>query len=199
MARTLGLRMLGLDYITPDISQPWQAVGGCFIEINAVPALDVSREQLLQMGLAALGAEPAAIPVLLLVLPEAQRVACADWLAARSARPALGWLCGEQLSVNAAAWPVTGSLAQRVAMLLRHQCVERALVVCSAAELREGLPLSALTGALIWPGELDEAWQQVLTRHAEALHTVRSPAQWQAILQSFCEFPHAPDQRPVPR
>lgn len=148
MARTLGLRMLGLDYITPDISQPWQAVGGCFIEINAVPALDVSREQ---------------------------------------------------LSVNAAAWPVTGSLAQRVAMLLRHQCVERALVVCSAAELREGLPLSALTGALIWPGELDEAWQQVLTRHAEALHTVRSPAQWQAILQSFCEFPHAPDQRPVPR
>jgi hypothetical protein len=110
VARTLGLRMLGLDYITPDISQPWQAVGGCFIEINAVPALDVSREQ-----------------------------------------------------------------------------------------LREGLPLSALTGALIWPGELDEAWQQVLTRHAEALHTVRSPAQWQAILQSFCEFPHAPDQRPVPR
>lgn len=177
LARTLGLPMMGADYLATHIDRSPMECGGRFIEINTTPGLDAlvtagwPVEDAGDLALAASGEAPGRIPIDLLIVPRtALPEACAA-LQACAWPPGSGWagtdrasLAGTALATGAAA-PWAG-----VQCLLGHRGTTRAVVVACGEDIaRHGLPLDACRTAHLLD-ELPPAWLQVLRGASEAVH-----------------------------
>jgi D-alanine-D-alanine ligase-like ATP-grasp enzyme len=68
----VGLRLAGIDLVTPDISRPLREAGGAIIEVNGTPGFQYHYEVEDRAG-----ATPVALPVLETLLEEARRPAAA--------------------------------------------------------------------------------------------------------------------------
>lgn len=70
VAVNLGLDCVGVDYITDDIGRSWRETGGCIVEVNATPGLDLhvtaTRSEAV-VGTTVLGPEVGRIPLVVVV------------------------------------------------------------------------------------------------------------------------------------
>jgi cyanophycin synthetase len=172
LACVTGLWAVGIDYLTPDISQsPWQ-VGGGFIEINATPGMAVfvaSGWSESDIGRVLLGDGLGRIPVMLKVVAQGQIASQLEALNAQTWLPHQGWVCGDQLRIGSAGLIIKAqSPWETVRAALRNRCLTELTVVCTRAQIeRYGLPVDRLDRVDIQDDALPAAWRAVLQSATE--------------------------------
>ncbi len=189
LATTAGIRMLGLDYLSRDISAPPTADDGFFIEMNTTPGLEAmtaagwSPEA---AGMLAIGDKPGRIPALLLLATQIEQATLGSCLRKFAS---LGWVCNGAAGIG----PVDlrandpGSPRRRALMVLTHRVVESVLVAATPEELvGDGLPLDrfdviATTRGARYP----ESWEPVLTRHAGRMTRVTDVDELRSLVDSL--------------
>lgn len=166
LALNSGLWAVGIDYLTPDISQsPWQ-VGGGFIEINATPGLDLFvaagwRE--CDIGRVLLGEGLGHICVTLKVVSPAAMAGQLDALRSQILSASQGWVCGDQLRIGEASLVITPNRPwAAVRSALRNRCLMSLTVVCTGSDIeRDGLPLDHFDQVILQDDSLPAAWVAV--------------------------------------
>lgn len=176
VANSLGLGVVGLDYITVDIGKDWSEVGGAFIEVNSTPSMKLLPDHMMAIGQAVLGPRPGRIPVVLWLTDDLGVDKVLDWLRQLPGQPGFGWRCGNQFGVGALCLSVPGSEPfAAVKALLRHQAVATAVLVCTVDEVvRHGLPVDRVGKLGVRSGRLSPPWLATLEHHAQQL-TVCAP------------------------
>lgn len=170
MARTLGVKLLGADYITKDISKSPKDIKGGFVEINLTPGLDAlvaagwSAER---AGAVALDSKIDIVSKTLIVVSESQ---IEDLIAAFSKMnwpEGIGWaqrnrasIAGSHLNVpQLSGWP-------GVSILLSHQSLTSAVIIASDVEIqRYGAPAKMFENILI-SENLPAFWRSILSTRA---------------------------------
>lgn len=170
LAETLGITMLGADYMTTDISRSPQELAGGFVEINTCPGLDAmiaAGWPTEKAGALALSSDIGAVPKTLIVVPEDRFERLVS--AAQKARwqVGTGWASRDEATVSGAALRVPeGQGWTGAEMLLGHRAVGRAILFASDRDiLRLGMPV-AKVDHLVLAARLPVAWQQVLMSRA---------------------------------
>jgi len=195
MALTLNIQMLGVDYLSTDISCSPSLSGGQFIEINTTPGLDAmiaAGWSVIHAGDLALSPSIGRIPIGLIVVNQENLAPTQAIFRERPWTHGHGWagfvhlgLSGTTLSAQTKI-PWAG-----VQTLLGHKSLSAAVIVASDQEIeRHGLPLDAITVAYV-ECELKPAWQRVLesccktvVQHGPGL---LGHAQLDELLQDLCE------------
>ena len=145
IARNAGLRAIGIDYITPDISRSWRDTPSAIIEFNAAPGLDVhvgSGMDEAALGGAILG-DVGRIPVAVVIAPRDQQARLLEVLADAPA----AWRCGvvgpDGVSVaGVGVLQPDDDLPVRVAQVLENRDCAAALICVSADEVvQSGFPV----------------------------------------------------------
>lgn len=180
LSTAMGLRVAGVDYITPDISRSPSEVGGSFIEINTTPGMTVhlaagAREE--EIGAWVLGDRPGRIPVTL-ILDEA-----------RSTTEMLRYEASsdKSLAVASAKWAQIGNLELDLRTLdpvaavtapLRYPQVDALTVIWTLGELYAlGLPVNQIDKIIVIGAHPREDWLELLHRVADEVLFVESPAE----------------------
>lgn len=164
LAKALGLRTAGIDYITPDISRSHAEAGGGFIEVNAMPRLRVLMSEdhpEEEIGALVLGTRPGRIPVTLVAGSEAALAAIAEEVRKRTAAtPGASAVSNKWAQVEATELPAAGlDPFAAVAAVLRHRAVDDLTILWSAAQIEEfGLPVDKLDRAIVIDEEIDRSW-----------------------------------------
>lgn len=177
LAKTTGLRALGIDYLTTDISGAPSLTGGAFIEMNASPGLDVcvaSGWSETAIGRKVLGESVSRIPIDLTLLSASGmgqlQSAFQNHLVAQDAAVVIGdALHIGELTLNFKStepWPAVNAS-------LRNRGVRRVQVICTAdAVHRFGFPVDRLqsVAVAVCDGEavLSPDWTAVLNRVAQS-------------------------------
>lgn len=177
LAKTTGLRALGIDYLTTDISGAPSLTGGAFIEMNASPGLDVcvaSGWSETAIGRKVLGESVSRIPIDLTLLSASGmgqlQLAFQNHLVAQDAAVVIGdALHIGELTLNFKStepWPAVNAS-------LRNRGVRRVQVICTAdAVHRFGFPVDRLqsVAVAVCDGEpvLSPDWTAVLNRVAQS-------------------------------
>lgn len=167
LARATGLRAVGIDYLTPDISQtPWQS-GGRFIEINSTPGMGVfvaAGWTESAIGQVLLGNQLGRIPLTLNVLSPEQLPQKLESLQGRPLKETDGWVCGNQFRVGAATLLADGGHSwESVRAALRNPCLQQLEIFCTSQEImRNGLPADRFTVVNIEDRILEDQWVRVL-------------------------------------
>ena len=171
LAQTMNLPMLGVDYLTTDITKGPGESGGMFIEINTTPglvALTASGWSSREAGDVALGHQVGRISLSLIVVDETDRAAIEQELRQRRWPAGSGWaswerscLEGAELSVPAKGpWPGFN-------VLMGQRLLHDAVVLVSRQHLiKYGLPTD-LFGSAEVRCPLEEKWLNVLRRHCQ--------------------------------
>ena len=175
LAKTTGLRALGIDYLTADISGAPALTGGAFIEMNASPGLAVcvaSGWSEIDIGKMVLGESVSRIPIDLTLLSASGmgqlQSAFQNPLVAQDAAVVIGdALHIGELTLNFKStepWPAVNAS-------LRNRGVRRVQVICTAdAVHRFGFPVDRLqsVAVAVCDGEpvLSPDWTAVLNRVA---------------------------------
>ena len=181
LAAAIGLKGVGLDYITPDIRRSHDEVGGGFIETNTTVGIDVlmvgGMEADTLCGLL-LGDRPGRIPItLLLAAPDVR-----DAIAAKI-KPRLGR--GKALATSHSTQIGTLVLPQRDARpiacataALRYPSVTALTILWSLDDLhRFGLPVDKVETVIIMGARPGDDWLAMLERHSQQLFLVEKPAE----------------------
>jgi cyanophycin synthetase len=175
LAETLGIAMLGADYMTTDISRSPHELAGSFVEINTCPGLDAmiaAGWPTEKAGALALSPDMGAVPKTLIVAQADRFNRLVS--AARKARwpVGTGWASRGEATVSGAALRVPdGQGWTGVEMLLGHRAVGRAILFASDRDiLRLGMPV-AKVDHLVLAAHLPAAWTQVLSSKSAVAET----------------------------
>lgn len=185
LAQTLGLDMMGADYLCTNIQSNPQADGGQFIEINTTPGLDAmiaAGWTVAQAGDLALDDRIGRIATELLVLPMHTLEPALTALRTTAFPPGVGWASAEQAGLGVMRLAVTPSQPWAgVQALLALRSVSRTLIVASDSEIqRHGLPLDACETAHVLT-VLPAAWRQVLNATCRRVKDLE-PSAWENII-----------------
>lgn len=175
MAEAFGFRVAGIDYITPDIAEDPDEVGGGFIEINTAAGMEVLiTEGIVRQDLAelVLGLKPGRIEVHLIVAPAGDQDAIV-------ASAAAGLGAGEAIATGAVSRLGTMKLpngnaspSDRVNALLRYPTLKKLTIVWTGEQLRlSGLPVDRVDRSDLLGEELPPEWVALLERRSEELST----------------------------
>ena len=184
VAINVGLDVVGVDFITTDISRSWREVGGAVVEVNRAPGMDLhiaegSRSEE-QLGRIVLGDGIGRVPLVVVVCDDAAHEALIDALRASQALPAHTALLGAahtawgDLQLATADRPAFWRLRQALA---HRQCAAAVLAINMHEISRHGFPAdrAALT---VWADAATtpaaEAALDVATSASDALLVVRA-------------------------
>ena len=173
LAQSLGLSAMGADYVTTDISQSWQAVGGAFIETNTVPGLDalvVAGWDPVEVARLALGKKPGRMALFLGVVPDADLAAARASLAAHAWPAGHGWACAGAAGLGAMTLKSAASADpwSDVRALLGHKTLKSAWLVCSAGQIQQhGLPVDRFERVVLCRSTLSEPWERLVRQQAK--------------------------------
>lgn len=174
IAAVSGLAMLGLDYLSTDISKsPWE-VGGAFIEINATPGLSACVAAGFDektMARLTLGPGLGRIPVDLRLLTPEQLT---DQLCSldNATQPAgHGWASGTQLQIgNTRLKPETSVPWAGVRAALQNPQLESLEILATPDELfRYGLPVDRVRQCSLGEIRLPGPWREVIERCSDRI------------------------------
>jgi hypothetical protein len=171
MAQTLGIGMLGADYLTTDISRSPREVPGGFVETDLTPGLDAmiaAGWPTAKAGALALTADIGTLRKTLIVVSADRLARLVDAAVAAIWPAGIGWatqnravVAGAELRVaKRQGWP-------GIDLLLNHRAVRRAVILTSDQQiLRLGMPIARVDHLVISPN-LPPAWERVLTARAD--------------------------------
>lgn len=176
LARVMGLRAVGIDYLTLDIGQtPWSSGGG-FIEINATPGMAVfvaAGWTESAIGRVLLGEAVGRINVTLTIVSRENQPQLLESLQKRELGENNGWVCGHQLRIGAASFFIhTKQAWGSVGAALRNPCLHELEVYCTGEDIaRDGLPADRFVAVKILDRTLEEDWKQVLADACDGVLT----------------------------
>ena len=177
LAQTLGANVIGLDYMTTDITRSWHDVPGGFIEMNLSPGLTNFTKTgwtEVETGNFVLGEETARIALQIVIVAD-------DMLdeAEKQVSPIIEGDNTAGLAAHDRARVGRLALAVRqekpwagVSMLLGNCRVEKVVVLAGSAQIRRhGLPVDRADRIWLCDDSLPDDWRRVLERSART--TVR--------------------------
>ncbi len=183
LAETLCLKVVGFDYLTPDISRSYQEIGK-FLEINLYPSLRghlVDDRDVGGIGDIILGPKPARIPSMLIIAsqPEAEH-----YSSELLAQPGLGWRCGNSAGVGPVRLLINArNPVNATRSLLTNAAVSRIVVICTPEELASlGMPMDRVDVTMADDGKVDPVWLDVLRRHSGESIPLATPEELKQIV-----------------
>lgn len=170
IGQTLGIAMLGADYMTTDISRSPRDVPGGFVEINLTPGLDAmiaAGWSIEKAGALAITADIGTVHKTLIIVP-ADRFERLLVGAMTAIWPAgIGWAAQDRAGIAGAM--LTAPKAQGwpgIDLLFNHRAVCRAIIIASDQQiLRMGMPVVQVDH-LVMSANLPPAWERVLRTKA---------------------------------
>jgi len=167
MAQTLGIEMLGADYLAIDISKSPQDVPGGFIEINLTPglaAMIAAGWPTAKAGALALTAGVGTLHKTLIVVPAGQFERLVNSAKTAIWPSGIGWAAQDRAAVAGAALAVPKAQGWAgIDLLLNHRAVRQAIILISDQQiLRLGMPV-ARVDHLVIAANLPPVWERVLT------------------------------------
>ena len=176
LAQAAGFATAGIDYITPDISMRPEEAGGAFLEINTTPGMAraiLSGLVPAELVRAVIGSQPGRVPTCLLIAQGRQAEEVYDILATRSS-PGAGIVMREKAQLGPHPLPDVDRPSDRISSLLRYPALESFCILRTPEELVDhGLPLDQIQTAVILDCDLDEAWVDLLMRHATVVRLTK--------------------------
>jgi len=175
IAKTMGLAVVGLDFVTTDIEQSWQNAGA-LIEANAIPGLGVliaSGQDPLLIASAILGPIPARIPLRIVITKPSGLEHAKLWLKSQTGTEGFGWTCDGEAAIDCMPLRIAqhGPWSAVYALLI-NKLVQQVCVVCTIEEIvRHGLPVDKVNHVALCcnESELPDEWLQVLIDHSDAM------------------------------
>ncbi len=176
LAESLCLKVVGFDYLTPDISRSYQEMGK-FLEINLCPSLRghlVDDRDVRGIADIILGPKPARIPSMLIIASRQEAERYGNEL---SAQPGLAWRCGSSAGVGSARLLIDArDPVKATQSLLINAAVSRIVVICTPEELASvGMPMDRVDVVMVDDGKVDSAWLDVLRRHSAEFIPLAAP------------------------
>ncbi|MDP3350428.1 MAG: hypothetical protein Q8S92_15670 [Hydrogenophaga sp.] len=167
LAQTLGVRMLGADYLCTDPALSPHAGGGAFIEFNLTPGLDVllvAGWSAQAAGALALGDSVGRIAIDLLVVSDLELAWLEGTLVALDWPPGWGWATAHQACLMGMTLLAPGKAPwSGLRALLAHRSLNGALVLCSVSQLeRHGLPLDHFDAVYLAGAAPSDDWMRVI-------------------------------------
>ena len=173
IARSLGVRLAGFDYVTSDISQSWREGHGAFIELNLTPSLDVAtRAGWLPalIGKIALGPFSGRIPLYCIIVKETDIERVEDVFAARNHDDEFGWASHRKAQIGCL--PLRLTVREpwaAIKALLGNGTVKRAVILVSTDHLvRHGFPVDRASQTWNCDPDLPDDWKSVLRSASSA-------------------------------
>jgi len=171
MAQTLGIDMLGADYLTTDISRSPRDVPGGFVEINLTPGLDAmiaAGWPTTKAGALALTADVGILHKTLIVVSADPLDRLVDAAMTAIWPAGIGWAAQDRAGIAGAALAVPKAQGwPGIDLLLNHRTVNEAIILTSDQQiLRHGMPV-AQVDHLVIAAKLAPAWERVLTAKAD--------------------------------
>lgn len=174
LAHAIGLAVVGVDYLTPDISRSWQEVGGALVEINTTPGIDIalcSGYSEAQLGRLILGNLPGRIPIQLLVVSTTSEAVPDPVFTQKRFTSTMGWVWGLHAGVGTQQLTTSTqhTFIQRVQMVLRQSSIRALTLICSSTTLQQhGLPVDRLQESVLGVC-LPEPWYTVIQQASQTL------------------------------
>jgi cyanophycin synthetase len=176
VAAATGLRSIGIDYMTTDISRSWHETGGAIIEINSFPGLDVhvaAFEDEAKLGAALLGPIPGRIPTIVIIADQAvlsNATAPLRRSIDASGRQGFGVTLPMDSFLDRMGLDLPDVLPHRVNAMLRHRQCHALIIGCAPSELaRHGFPLDHCDLAIVAgpvPAEHQDLVEHLTKGHA---------------------------------
>ncbi len=175
IAKTMGLAVVGLDFVTTDIETSWQRAGA-LIEANAIPGLGVliaGGQDPLLIASKVLGPLPARIPFQIVVTKQSDLKQAKIWLKGRSTTQGFGWACDDEAAIDDMPLRIAqhGPWAAVYALLI-NKVVQQAFVVCTIENIvRHGMPVDKVNHIALCCNESDlpAKWLQVLIEQSDTM------------------------------
>lgn len=169
-AQTLGIDMLGADYLTTDISRSPRDVPGGFVEINLTPGLDAmiaAGWPTEKAGALALNADIGTLYKTLIVVPPDRLDRLVNTAMTANWSGGIGWAAQDRAAVAGAQLAVPKVQGwSGIDLLLNHRAVSQAIILASDQQiLRMGMPVARLDHLVI-AASLPLAWERVLSKKA---------------------------------
>lgn len=182
LAESLCLKVVGFDYLTPDISRSYQEMGK-FLEINLCPSLRGHLVDDRDVGGIAdiiLGPKPARIPSMLIIAPKPETE---RYGSALPVEPGLGWRCGNSAGVGSARLLIDARHPVKATRsLLINAAVSRIVVLCTPEELASfGMPMDRVDVVMADDRQVDPVWLDVLRRHSGEFIPLAAPEELKQI------------------
>jgi len=167
VAESLGLAIVGFDYLTPEITQSCKKFG-TFLELNTTPSLRghmVNDQDVHGIAMAVLGPLPARLPSVLIVAPAELTE---NMIEPCAASIGLGWRTGDAVGIGALQLKLeTRTPAAAFFALASHKRVERIIFACTAEELMQhGMVIDRPDLVLADFEALEGCWADVLRLQA---------------------------------
>jgi cyanophycin synthetase len=170
IARTFGMAVCGLDYVTADISK--SCFGhGVFLEVNPTPGLRIpwyggaDRDE---VGRTLLGDKPGRIPLVFVIAPATTHERIAAVLPHEAG---IGWVCGERAGIGPTEFPDRqDSFHSHLPKITRNKSVEAVVIVCDIPQIAaQGMPGRRADLAIFLGAASDQlpAWTKVLKEHSD--------------------------------
>ncbi|HCR86022.1 MAG TPA: hypothetical protein DIV86_05025 [Alphaproteobacteria bacterium] len=168
LAKSVGLNIVGYDFITEDVSVSCHKKGA-FIEMNSCPSLRGHIQNgidVRDVANHALGYEIGRIPSVMII---ADDLSYHQYKPELALLPSLGWRFSDGVGIGGCLFkkielshPIEASVS-----LISNKSVEKILLVCSLDEIiKFGIPLD-MVDHLIITKKIDSDWRDVLYKHSK--------------------------------
>ena len=167
IAEITKIDMLGIDYITTDLSKSFRETDGAICEFNHYPglaSLDLwgSKPNRLKVARQIIGENIGRIPVNLIVANETHIGQLHSWFQKNIIQDVYGWICNNSAYIGQLPLNVYElSDWSGVKMLLTHKRLEKLYIICSFQEIMDkGLPLDKFDKIYV-DNNIQGDWEEV--------------------------------------
>ncbi|MBN2825287.1 MAG: ATP-grasp domain-containing protein [Campylobacterales bacterium] len=176
IAQVSGVKTLGIDYVTTDISKSYQETQGSFIEMNFVPAIDVPLlagsdfDKILKL---LLGDGVGKIESSLIVINEEEITTLEALLKQNEIEHQIGWIAKSRVYIGNIL--LSNSFEdndwEKVNLLLRNKSINAIHIITTSVEIKQkGLPLERFDTLYSTQIDIDLKWSELLKESSNTFY-----------------------------
>ncbi len=145
LSKVTGIVVLGIDYITTDISKPFDKTNGMITEFNhyiSLSSADIYSDSA-HFFKNILGSVPSRIPIVMVVIKEENFQFVTKYLEKNFKEEGFGWVCDNRIVIDDTNLKSSNkTLSSNISILLRQKTLSKALIICCEKEIiNKDLPI----------------------------------------------------------